>query len=132
MCLMDMEFKKLEDGCTEVAINTTAAREHVGDVERCIRSIRDRCRGIVSELPYKKYLPDIFIIHLLRFIVLWINAFPSDSGISTELLPREIITGLRLDYKKHCRARFGAYVEASQDPDISNTLNDRTAPCKKL
>ena len=132
MCLMDMEFKKLEDGCTEVAINTTAAREHVGDVERCIRSIRDRCRGIVSELPYKKYLPDIFIIHLLRFIVLWMNAFHSDSGVSTEFSPREIVTGLRLDFKKHCRARFGSYVEASQDPDISNTLNDRTAPCKKL
>ena len=102
MCLMDMEFKKLEDGFTEVAINTTAAREHV------VHLIRDRCRTIVSELPCKKYLPDIFIIHLVIFIVLWINAFPSDSGVSTEFSPREIVTGLRLDFKKHCRARFGA------------------------
>lgn len=53
MCLMDMEFQKLEDGTTEVLINTTAAREHVTDIEHCIRTIKDRCRSIVSELPYK-------------------------------------------------------------------------------
>jgi hypothetical protein len=54
---MDMEFKKLEGETTEVIVNTTAAREHVGDIERCIRSIRDRCRSIVSELPYKNSYP---------------------------------------------------------------------------
>lgn len=34
-----------------------------------------------------------------------------------------------MNYPLHCRARFGAYVEASQDSDITNTMNDRTAPC---
>ena len=86
MCLMDMEFKKLEDNCTEVLVNTTAAREYVGDIERCIRTIKDRCRSVVSELPYKQCMPDIFIVYLLKFIVLWMNAFPSSSGVSTELL----------------------------------------------
>jgi hypothetical protein len=112
-----------------VAINTTAAREHVSDIERCIRTIKDRCRSVLSELPYKKFLPDIFIVHLLKFVVLWLNAFPSDNGVSTEFSPREIVIGLRLDYAKHCKACFGAYVEASQDPDVSNTTDDRTAPC---
>jgi hypothetical protein len=129
MALMDMEFKKLEDGSTEVAINTTVAREHVSDIERCIRIIKDRCRSVLSELPYKKFLPDIFIVHLLKFVVLWLNTFPSDNGVSTEFSPREIVTSLRLEYAKHCKARFGAYIEASQDPDVSNTTDDRTAPC---
>ena len=45
MCLMDMEFKKLEDNCTEVLVNTTAAREYVGDIERCNyqRQMPKRC-----------------------------------------------------------------------------------------
>lgn len=74
-------------------------------------------------------MPDIFIIYLMKFIVLWMNAFPSGSGVSDEFLPREIVSGLRLDFAKHCRSRFGSYVEANQDSDITNTLNDRTAPC---
>ena len=49
--------------------------------------------------------------------------------MSDEFLPREIVPGLRLDFAKHCRSRFGSYVEANQDSDITNTLNDRTAPC---
>eukprot|EP00956_Cyclotella_meneghiniana_P009213 scaffold12647_cov40-Cyclotella_meneghiniana.AAC.2 len=129
MCLMDMEFKKLEDGTTEVMINTTAAREHVTDIERYIRSIKDRCRSVMSELPYKECMPDVFVIFLLKFVILWMNAFPAKNGVSDEFSPREIVTGLRLDYKKHCQARFGAYVEASYDADITNTMNDRTAPC---
>jgi hypothetical protein len=31
--MMDMEFKKLVDLPPSVAIDTTAAREHVGDIE---------------------------------------------------------------------------------------------------
>jgi hypothetical protein len=132
MCLMDMEFKPLEELSTDVPINTTAAREHVNDIERSIRMIKDRSRSVLSELPYKHCLPDVFIIYLLRFVILWLNAFPEPNCASDEFSPREIVTGLRLDYKKHCRARFGSYVKASQDPDITNTMADRTAPCIML
>ncbi len=34
--LMDMEFKKLRDKLPNVILNTTAAREHVGEIERKI------------------------------------------------------------------------------------------------
>ncbi len=132
MCLMDMEFKPLEDVSKDVPINTTATREHVTDVERSIRVIKDRCRSVISEVPYKHCMPDVFIVFLLRFVVMWLNAFPSGSGVSTEFSPREIVSGLRMDYRKHCRVRWGAYVEASQDPDITNTMNDRTVPCIAL
>ena len=32
-CLMDMEFEKLKNKVESIIINTTAAREHVGDIE---------------------------------------------------------------------------------------------------
>ena len=103
MCLMDMEFKPLEDVSKDVPINTTAAREHVTDVEQSIHVIKDRCRSVISEVPYKHCMPDVFIVFLLRFVVMWLNAFPSGSGVSTEFSPREIVSGLRMDYRKHCR-----------------------------
>ena len=37
LCLMDMEFDKIKDLLGFLEVNTTAAREHVGDVERQIR-----------------------------------------------------------------------------------------------
>jgi hypothetical protein len=36
VALMDMEFEKLKDVLPNIMINTTAAREHVGQVERKI------------------------------------------------------------------------------------------------
>ena len=127
--LMDMEFKPLVDMMDDVNINTTAAREHVGDVERCIRLIKDRCRSVIAELPYKDFLPDQFVIHLLYFVTRWLNTIPNDNGISKEYSPRELLDGTKLSFEKHCKAKFGAYVEASADRDITNDMNSRTDPC---
>jgi hypothetical protein len=49
--LMDMEFEKLRDKMPRVVINTTAAREHVGEIERKIRVIKERARGTINMLP---------------------------------------------------------------------------------
>jgi hypothetical protein len=37
-----------------LAINTTAAKEHVPEVEHKIRLIKERGRGILNTLPFKK------------------------------------------------------------------------------
>eukprot|EP00804_Cyclotella_cryptica_P011815 CCRYP_021222-RA/>CCRYP_021222-RA protein AED:0.36 eAED:-0.92 QI:0/-1/0/1/-1/1/1/0/432 len=91
-CLMDMEFEKMIHDMDEVVINTTAAREHVGDIERCIRTIKEQARSVTSELPYKKYMPKKIVINLLKFVTMWLNAMPSGSGVSTVLSPRVIVT----------------------------------------
>jgi hypothetical protein len=36
VALMDMEFEKLKDVLLNIMINTTAAKEHVGEIERKI------------------------------------------------------------------------------------------------
>jgi hypothetical protein len=92
-------------------------------------TIEERARSVLSEVPFKHCMPDAFVIHLMMFVVFWINAFPSDSGVSTVHSPREIVTGLKVEYAKHCRARWGSYVEASDDLDVTNTMRDRTSPC---
>ena len=61
-----------------------------------------------------------------------LNAVASDSGISVEFSPREIVTCHKIDMKKDCRAVFGTYVEASKYADIINTMANRTHSCLAL
>jgi hypothetical protein len=123
--MMDMEFEKLVDLLPTVAINTTAAQEHVGEIERKIRVIKERARGTINTLPYLQ-LPRLMIIELMHFCVMWMNSFPVKSGISKKWSPRELISRHKLDAKLHCKAPFGAYCEVHTDPDITNTMEPRT------
>ena len=120
--LMDMEFTPLESSVTSTNINTTAAREHVGDIERAIRVVKERARSTVAELPYKSCMPDAMVIELIYFVVMWMNSVVSDNGASLRFSPRAIVTGHQLDYKKHCRGLWGSYVEAHDDRDQTNDM----------
>jgi hypothetical protein len=86
---MDMEFEKLRTMMPHVALNTMAAREHIGEVGQKIRVIKERTRGTFNTLPYKK-LPKLMVIELLHFCVIWMNLFPVKSGISKKLEPTGI------------------------------------------
>jgi hypothetical protein len=50
-------------------VNTSAASEHVGDIERGVHLIKEIARGIICTLPYS-HLPRIMLIHLLHFITM--------------------------------------------------------------
>ena len=71
--LMDQEFDKIASKIPLEEANTAATREHVAEIERAIQIIKERCRGILSTLPFK-YLPRKIVIHLVYFAVLWLNA----------------------------------------------------------
>ena len=125
--LMDNEFEKVRDYVQHTILNTTAAAEHVGDIERRIRVIKERCRGIICTLPYTS-LPKIMVVHLLHHVVLWLNNFPVDKGVSSRFSPREIILRHKLDAKRHCRAPFGAYCEVHEENDPTNSMKSRGIP----
>jgi len=124
---MDQEFDKVENEIGLVEVNTSAAREHVGEIERMIRVIKERARGISATLPYS-YLPRQMVIHLIYFVVLCLNSVPSALGISQVHSPREIVTWRGLDFNKHFKHQFGTYVEAHEDPVITNTNRSCTYP----
>ncbi len=65
-------------------MNTTAAGEHVGKIERKIRVIKERARETISILLYK-ILPNLMIIELMHFCVMWLNSFLVKSGISENI-----------------------------------------------
>ncbi len=59
--LMDNEFEKLQNSVPILAINTMAAKEHVPEVERKIRWIKERGMGILNTLPFKR-MPRLMLI----------------------------------------------------------------------
>ena len=87
--LMDGEFEKLKPLMPRVECNTTAAKEHVSEAERTIRTLKERMRGLLGMLPFT-YIPKRMKIEFIYFMVLWMNAFSVKSGISQTFSPREL------------------------------------------
>jgi hypothetical protein len=56
VAMMDMEFEKLRNMLPNVTLNTTAACEHVREIKRKIRVIKERGRGMINMLPYETML----------------------------------------------------------------------------
>jgi hypothetical protein len=125
VAIMDMKFEKLRDMLPNVTLNTTVAREHIGEIERKIRVIKERRRGTINMLPYET-MPKLMIIELMHFCVMWMNSFPVKSGVSKKWSPRELVSRHKLDVKLHCKALFVSYCEVHVDPDIMNTMEPRT------
>ncbi len=123
--LMDMEFEQLKDKLLNVILNTTAAQEHVGEIDRKIQVVKERVRCTTSILPYN-ILPKLMIIGLMHFCIMWMNSFPVKSGISKKWSPREIVSRHKHDAKLHCKVPFGAYCEVHVNPDITNAMEPRT------
>ena len=59
--LMDGDFKCLEGQVPGVHLNTTAASEHVPDIERQIHVVKERARALRSTLPFRKMPPRLII-----------------------------------------------------------------------
>ena len=111
--------------------NTTTAKEHVAEIERKIRVVKQRTRGTAATLPFK-HVPRRVKIELVYFIVFWLNAFPSKAGVSRQFSPREFILRLKVDYKKHCRVPFRSYCEVHDEPEPTNSQTPRTHPAIAL
>ena len=123
--LMDNKFESLRSLIPILAINTTDTKEHIPEVERRIRLIKERGHGILNTLPFKK-LPCIVLIELMHHVVLWLNGFPSKSGVSQNLSPIEMVIQHKLDFKKHCKAPFEACCETHDEPSVTNYMTSRS------
>ena len=96
MCYLDNQFEpvipimdKRSDGFpTELC----SAEEHVDVIERCIRTIKERSRCIVTTLPFKR-VPQVILIYAIMFTILWLNFLPPRNGVSNRLSPSAIVLG---------------------------------------
>ena len=126
--LLDNEFERLKDHVPMLALNIPAASEHVSEIERRNRFVKERARGLVCTLPHPR-LPQQMLIHLMiHFVTMWLNNFPTINGISPDCSPCEIIFHHRLSYKRHCCAPFGAYCETHEDNKPANSMHSHALP----
>jgi hypothetical protein len=90
--LGDSEFEHLRGDFALVGINlnTTTRDEHVGEIERYNRTVKDRARAMYNILPFTK-IPDCLIIEMVYTAVFWLNTLPATGGVSETLSPREIV-----------------------------------------
>ena len=124
--LLDGEFVPLCTDLLTLGINTNFAtrNKHVPEIERQHRVIKERARACRHSLPFK-VLPRLMLVKMVKNCALWLNMFPPKGGIGS-MSPRTLITGIKLDYKKHCQLPFGSYVQVHEEPTPTNSPVART------
>jgi len=124
-CNGDGEFQPLRGILADATsqLNITAEDEHVPEVERYIRTLKERTRATYNVLPFKK-IPGMMIVEMVHSSNYWLNMFPANDGVSATQSPRRIMTGQSSDYLLHCKLQYGEYAQVHESHD--NSMDTRT------
>ena len=120
----------LKEKCN-MECNPTAADEHVAEVERMIRVVKERIQALCSRMPWNEAIPKLMMRETVKNSVMMINAFPLKSGINNYLSPCNIVTGKTLDYKTHFHLPFGDYAQVHQNEEPRNSTRHHECQCKQ-
>ena len=101
-----------------IHLNAAFDDEHVGDIERYIRTTKERVRSIWNTLPFRK-VPHRMLIEFVKGSVFWMNALPVKNGVSKTHSPRTIVTEQQVDFNQYCWIEPGAYVQTHEEHDNS-------------
>ena len=119
----DKEFKCLRESLGNVSLEICGPDEHVPEVERSIRTMKETMQATAHGLPYC-HLPKLMIVELVAMAMRCLNGCPKDDGVSEHMSPHSIVTGqARMDYNK-LPLEFGSYVQLL-DRSV-NTIRSRT------
>lgn len=103
-------------------IDVTAKHVKRSKVERKIRQIKERIRGIINTLPFK--LPPQLEVYLIQYVVSRIVLIPTRNS-GEYVSPREKLFGRSIIVQKELKHAFGDYVHA-HDNETDNTMKPRT------
>lgn len=119
----------LEHAFPDIVVDVTGAKRHVRIIERAIRTVKERMRATEAGLPFK--VPRRFVVGIGRAVVARLNIFPA-SASPDALGPRELFTGIKLDYKRDLKFSVGDYVQTYESLDKTNGPEERTRGCIAL
>ena len=129
--MADNQYECLRDDLLPIMLTVVGAGEHVGDIERSIRTIKEGARTTTQGLPFKRY-PGVLVDAIIQKSVSDRNNFPEENGVSKQMSPRTIITGLpKVDYQD-CKLELGQYCEVYTHPDPTNRQHTRSVGCIAL
>jgi hypothetical protein len=106
-------------------VNLASSNEHVPEIERHIRVVKERCRATQHGLPFTR-IPRLLTIHIVFHVVKLLNFFPTKGGVLEMLSPKTILSGETLDYKKHLRLQVGQYCQVHEEDAPRNSQRPRT------
>ena len=118
--LVDRQFEGLKRRMSEVTVNAVSMKEHVPEVERLIRTLKERGRATFANVPFDK-IPKRMVAEMMRCIVFYLNAFPWTDGVSQTMSPHTLLEGTYLDYNLHFQVIFGEFGMVYDGTD--NTMN---------
>ena len=127
LILSDNEFGPLKERIRKDAgaeLNLSSPNEHVPEVERNIRLIKERLRSMLAGMPYGR-IPTNFKRELILTCASMLNVIPREAGVSNTLSPMELLTGRSLDYKKHCVLAPGTYCLVHEEHLPRNSMRER-------
>lgn len=120
----DGAFACIRHDLAPAAVSITAADDHVADVERSIRTIKERTRATVHGMPYSR-LPKEMVKGVVAFGTSSLNLFPPDDGISDDISPLTIVTGAPNPDFNQMKLEFGDYCAVFEDNHPTNTQSTR-------
>ena len=106
-------------------VNLTSANEHVPEIERRTRVVKERTRSVRHSLPFNR-IPRIMVIYMVYLVVKLLNHFPVKGGISDTISPKTIMSGETLHYKKDFSLQFGQYCQVREEDTPRNSMKART------
>ena len=120
---MDGQFACIRGNLAEIQINLNICSndEHVREIERLNRTVNEQVRWKYNALPFNK-LPGRIIVDIAALVIFWINALPPSPSVVRNLSPRQIVTGLTINYTKHCHLQFGDYAQVHKF--YNNTIQE--------
>lgn len=116
----DIEINCVRWDFLPTRFNIDAAEQHVGDVERSIRYLKDCSCTQIQSLPFT-HLPKAMVINCMMYVLKAINQLPSDNGLSKDISPNTLVMGdPPPSYHDICKLRFGDYVHTAYGATTSN------------
>ena len=106
----DNEFNKVRYIIRPIKLEISTRDKHVGDIERELRKLKEKCRCKKVFVPYKR-MPSMVIKENLKDNVHWHNIFTPKDYILQAIAPEVIILGqdkpdypnLKLDVVQYCQ-----------------------------
>jgi hypothetical protein len=123
----DQEFSCITQELLPTPINIADTDDHVHEVERSIRTIKERTRCLIQGLPFRR-IPKIMMRATVENANKSLNLFPVKNGVSKTLSPLTIMTGKPSPDFNDLKIEFGAYAQIFEDNDPTNTQKARTTP----
>ena len=119
----DNKIESIREDPRPVEMNIVIADSHVGEIERSVRTIKERLRTCIEHgLPFQR-LPKLMIQHMVDETVRCLRQCPWKNGISDDSSPAALVTGHPPPDFNKMRLEFGTYdLRALKVLDIVYTI----------